>query len=238
MIAFVTGGTRGIGEAISIDLKKKGYTVIAAYASNIEKAKAFSKEHGIEVVACDVTDEQKCQETLHNIIQKHGTIDVLVHNAGITRDSFFHKMTSAQWHEVISTNLNSCFNVTRPVIEHMRQKNYGRIIVISSINGLKGQMGQTNYSAAKAGIIGFVKALSLENAAKGITVNAIAPGYIATEMVEAIDSKIVESIKAQIPVQRLGSPTEVAHAVCFLSDKLSGFITGETLNINGGQYLH
>jgi acetoacetyl-CoA reductase len=237
MIAFITGGTRGIGESISIDLKSKGYHVIAAYASNHEKAEQFSKQYNIETVCCDVTDEEKTKEIILSIIQKHGTIDVLVHNAGITRDSFFHKMDSKKWHDVISTNLNSCFNVIRPVMESMRANTFGRIIILSSINGLKGQIGQSNYCATKAGVIGFVKALALENASKGITVNAIAPGYIETEMVAAIDEKILETIKSQIPVGRLGKPEEVAKIVSFLSEKTSGFITGETININGGQYL-
>jgi acetoacetyl-CoA reductase len=238
MIAFVTGGTRGIGKAISLKLKQQGYHVIAAYANNHEKANEFSKEYGIEVIASDVTDAQKMNDTIRDIIAKHGTIDVLVHNAGITRDSFLHKMDNQKWHDVISTNLNSCFYVTRPLIEHMRQKGSGRIVILSSINGLKGQMGQTNYCASKAGIIGFVKALALENAAKGITVNAIAPGYIGTEMVEAIDPTTLESIKKQIPVGRLGNPDEVAHVAAFLCSKESSFITGETININGGQYMH
>lgn len=237
MIAFVTGGTRGIGEAISIHLKANGYHVIAAYATNHEKAENFSKEHAIDTVCCDVTNEQQIKEVISSVLEKHGKIDVLVHNAGITRDSFFHKMDSQKWHEVISTNLNSCFYVTRPIIESMRAQNFGRIILLSSINGLKGQMGQTNYCAAKAGIIGFAKALALENAAKGITVNAIAPGYIETEMVAAIDAKILDQIKAQIPVGRLGKPEEIAKLVSFLADESSGFITGETININGGQYL-
>lgn len=236
-IAIVTGGTRGIGASIALKLKNQGYTVIASYISNKEAAEKFSKENSISIMQWDASNEQSCADAVTEIVKKYGSIDILVNNAGITRDSFLHKMTSEQWHEVITTNLNSSFYMTRPVIEAMRQKNFGRIIMISSINGLKGQMGQTNYCASKAGVIGFVKALALENASKGITVNAVAPGYIQTDMVSAMNSEIAEQIKRQIPMGRFGTPEEVADAVQFLCSKSAGFITGETLNINGGQYL-
>ena len=238
-VALVTGGTRGIGAAISKALKGAGYAVAASYAGNDEAANKFKGETGIPVFKWDVGDFDACAAGVKKVEAELGPVDVLVNNAGITRDGFFHRMSKEQWSAVIRTNLDSLFNMTRPVIEGMRSRNFGRIIVISSINGQKGQMGQVNYSAAKAGDIGFVKALAQENANKGITVNAICPGYIGTEMVQAIDPKILETkIIPLIPVGRLGKPEEIARAVVYLADEESGaFITGSTLSINGGQYM-
>ena len=237
-VAVVTGGTRGIGAAISKALKSKGYRVAASYAGNDEAAQKFSAETGIPVYKFDVGDFDACQTTMGQIEKDIGPVDVLVNNAGITRDGMFHRMTAEQWYAVINTNLNSLFNVTRQVIEGMRSRGFGRIINISSINGQKGQMGQSNYSAAKAGDIGFTKALAQENAFKGITVNAICPGYIGTEMVRAIDPAVLEkNIIPQIPVGRLGEPEEIARCVVFLASDDAGFITGSTLAANGGQYM-
>ena len=238
-VALVTGGSRGIGAAISKALKGAGYAVAASYAGNDEAANKFKGETGIPVFKWDVGDFDACAAGVKKVEAELGPVDVLVNNAGITRDGFFHRMSKEQWSAVIRTNLDSLFNMTRPVIEGMRSRNFGRIIVISSINGQKGQMGQVNYSAAKAGDIGFVKALAQENANKGITVNAICPGYIGTEMVQAIDPKILETkIIPLIPVGRLGKPEEIARAVVYLADEESGaFITGSTLSINGGQYM-
>jgi acetoacetyl-CoA reductase len=238
-VALVTGGSRGIGAAISKALKRAGYGVAASYAGNDEAADKFKGETGIPVFKWDVGDFDACAAGVKKVEAEIGPVDVLVNNAGITRDGFFHRMSKEQWSAVIRTNLDSLFNMTRPVIEGMRSRNFGRIIVISSINGQKGQMGQVNYSAAKAGDIGFVKALAQENANKGITVNAICPGYIGTEMVQAIDPKILETkIIPLIPVGRLGKPEEIARAVVYLADEESGaFITGSTLSINGGQYM-
>jgi acetoacetyl-CoA reductase len=238
-VALVTGGSRGIGAAISRALKNAGYSVAANYAGNDEAANKFKGETGIPVFKWDVGDFDACAAGVKQVEGEVGPVDILVNNAGITRDGFFHRMTKEQWSAVIRTNLDSLFNMTRPVIEGMRNRSFGRIIVISSINGQKGQMGQVNYSAAKAGDIGFVKALAQENANKGITVNAICPGYIGTEMVQAIDPKILETkIIPQIPVGRLGMPDEIARAVVYLVDEQSGaFITGSTLSINGGQYM-
>ena len=232
--AVVTGGTRGIGAAISKALKAAGYEVTANYAGNDEAAAKFKAETGIAVRKWDVSDYDACEAALKEI----GQVDVLVNNAGITRDTMLHKMTKDQWYAVINTNLNSLFNMTRPVIEGMRERGFGRIISISSINGQKGQMGQTNYSAAKAGDIGFTKALAQENANKGITANVICPGYIATEMVMAVPKEVLEkSIIPQIPVKRLGQPEEIARCVVFLASDEAGFITGSTLTANGGQYM-
>ncbi len=238
-VALVTGGSRGIGAAISRALKAAGYSVAASYAGNDEAANKFKGETGIPVFKWDVGDFDACAAGVKQVESEVGPVDVLVNNAGITRDGFFHRMTKEQWSAVIRTNLDSLFNMTRPVIEGMRNRNFGRVIVISSINGQKGQMGQVNYSASKAGDIGFVKALAQENANKGITVNAICPGYIGTEMVQAIDPKILETkIIPLIPVGRLGQPEEIARAVLYLADEQSGsFITGSTLSINGGQYM-
>jgi acetoacetyl-CoA reductase len=237
-VALVTGGTRGIGEAISKGLKQAGFTVAANYAGNDEAANKFKAATGIPVYKWDVGDYDACAEGVKKVEAEVGPVDVLVNNAGITRDGFFHRMTKEQWSAVIRTNLDSLFNMTRPVIEGMRNRSWGRVIVISSINGQKGQMGQVNYSASKAGDIGFVKALAQENANKGITVNAICPGYIGTEMVQAIDPEILKTkIIPLIPVGRLGKPDEIARAVCFLAGEEGGFITGSTLSINGGQYM-
>jgi acetoacetyl-CoA reductase len=235
--ALVTGGTRGIGEAISIALKKAGYAVAATYAGNDEKAAAFKAEHGVAVFKWDVGDLEACAAGVAKVEAELGPIDVLVNNAGITRDAMFHKATFEMWREVMRTNLDSMFTMTRPVIDGMRERGFGRIINITSINGQKGQMGQANYSAAKAGVIGFTKALAQENARKGITVNAIAPGYIATEMVMAVPEKARESIIATIPVGRLGEASEIADAVVYLAGENAGFVTGSTLTINGGQYI-
>ena len=237
-VAVVTGGSRGIGAAISKALKAAGYTVAANYAGNDEAAAKFREETGIPVYKWDVSSYDACATGLAQIEKDLGPIDVVVNNAGITRDGFFHKMSPDQWNAVINTNLNSLFNMCRPVIEGMRNRNFGRIICISSINGQKGQAGQSNYSAAKAGEIGFVKALAQENANKGITVNAICPGYIGTEMVRAIAPEVLEKrIIPQIPVGRLGEPEEIARIVAFLAADESGFITGSTLSANGGQYM-
>lgn len=237
-IALVTGGTRGIGGAISKALKGAGYNVAANYAGNDEAAGRFKEETGIPVYKWDVSSFEACAAGIAQVEAELGPIDVLVNNAGITRDGFFHKMTPEQWGAVINTNLNSLFNMCRPVIEGMRNRNFGRIVCISSINGQKGQAGQSNYSAAKAGEIGFVKALAQENASKGITVNAIAPGYIGTEMVRAIDPDVLaKRIVPQIPVGRLGEPEEIARCVLFLAGDEAGFITGSTLAANGGQYM-
>jgi acetoacetyl-CoA reductase len=237
-VAVVTGGTRGIGAAISRTLKAAGYKVAANYAGNDEAAQKFKPETGIPVFKWDVSSYEACAEGLARVEAEIGPVDVLVNNAGITRDGFFHKMTPDQWRAVIDTNLNSLFNMCRPVIEGMRNRNFGRIICISSINGQKGQAGQANYSAAKAGEIGFVKALAQENASKGVTVNAIAPGYIGTEMVRAIPTDVLEKrILPLIPVGRLGEPEEIARCVLFLAGDDAGFITGSTLAANGGQYM-
>jgi acetoacetyl-CoA reductase len=236
--AIVTGGSRGIGAAISKALKAAGYKVAATYAGNDEAAAAFTKETGIPTYKWDVSDYDACAAGIAKVEAEVGPIDVLVNNAGITRDGMFHKMTKEQWYGVINTNLNSLFNMTRPVWEGMRARKFGRVICISSINGQKGQMGQVNYSAAKAGDIGFVKALAQEGARAGVTVNTICPGYIATEMVKAIDPAVIEkNILPHIPVGRLGEPEEIARAVVFLAADEAGFITGSTISANGGQYM-
>ncbi|WP_119270704.1 acetoacetyl-CoA reductase [Taklimakanibacter deserti] len=237
-VAVVTGGTRGIGAAISKALKQEGHKVVASYAGNDEAAQKFKAETGIEVRKWDVGNYEACASNLKAIEAEFGAIDILVNNAGITKDGMFHKMTSEQWYQVINTNLNSLFNMCRPLIEGMRERSFGRIINISSINGQKGQMGQVNYSASKAGDIGFTKALAQENAKKGITVNCVCPGYIATEMVMAVPKEVLEkSVIPQIPVGRLGQPEEVARCVVFLASDHSGFITGSVLTANGGQYM-
>lgn len=236
--ALVTGGTRGIGEAISVALKAAGYSVVANYAGNDAAAKTFTDTHGIPAVKFDVGDFDAVQAAVTAIEADHGPIDVLVNNAGITRDVPMHKMSADKWHDVIRTNLDSAFFLSRSVIEGMRSRGFGRIVTISSINGQKGQFGQTNYSAAKAGVIGFTKALAQETAAKGITVNIVAPGYIGTEMVRAVPKEVLDTkIIPQIPVGRLGEPDEIARCVVFLASDEAGFITGSTLTANGGQYL-
>jgi acetoacetyl-CoA reductase len=237
-IALVTGGSRGIGAAVSKALKAQGCTVAASYAGNDDAANAFKAETGIPVFKWDVSNHQACADGIKAVEAALGPIDILVNNAGITKDAMFHKMTAEQWNAVISTNLNSLFNMTQPIWGGMRDRGFGRIICISSINGQKGQMGQVNYSAAKAGELGFVKALAQEGAAKGITVNAICPGYIGTEMVRAIAPEVLEKrIIPQIPVGRLGEPDEIARTVAFLAADDAGFITGSTFSINGGQYM-
>jgi acetoacetyl-CoA reductase len=237
-VAVVSGGSRGIGAAISHALKEAGYQVAANYAGNDEAAAKFKAETGIATYKWDVANYKACAEGLAKIRHELGPIDILVNNAGITRDVMFHKMTPEQWHEVIDTNLNSLFNMSRPVIEGMRQRGFGRIVNISSINGQKGQVGQTNYTASKSGDIGFTKSLAQENAGKGITVNTVCPGYIATDMVKVVPTEVLEqSVLPHIPVRRLGEPEEVARCVVFLVSEESGFITGATLTVNGGQYM-
>ncbi len=236
-VAVVTGGTRGIGRAISENLKAKGYQVAANFGGNEEAANKFKAETGIEVFKWDVGSFEACSEGLLAVEQQLGPVDVVVNNAGITRDGMLHKMTPEQWEEVIRVDLSSMFNMTRPVIEGMRERGFGRIISISSINGQKGQMGQVNYSAAKAGVIGFTKALAQETARKGITVNCVTLGYIDTEMVAAVPEKVLESIIAQIPVGRLGKADEIAECVAYLANDNTGFVTGATFTINGGQYI-
>ncbi len=237
-VAVVTGGTRGIGEAISKGLKAAGYEVAATYHSNDEAAAKFKAETGVHVYKWDVSKYEDCVAGLAQVQKDLGPVDVLVNNAGITKDGMFHKMTPEQWYGVINTNLNSLFNMTRPLIEGMRERSFGRIINISSVNGQKGQMGQSNYSAAKAGDIGFTKALAQENANKGITVNAICPGYIATEMVKAVPKDVLEkAILPQIPLRRLGEPEEIGRIVAFLASDDAGYITGSTISANGGQYM-
>ena len=237
-VAVVTGGTRGIGAAISKALAAKGYSVAANYAGNDDAANRFKAETGIPVYKFDVSDADACAANLKQIETDVGPIDVLVNNAGITRDGFFQKMTLDQWRAVLTTNLDSMFTMTRPVIDGMRARNFGRIINISSVNGQKGQMGQTNYSAAKAGVIGFSKALAQENATKGITVNVIAPGYVSTEMVQAVPEEVLKAkILPQIPAGRLGQAEEIAAAVVYLASDEAAWITGSTLTINGGQYM-
>ena len=237
-VAVVTGGTRGIGEAISIALKAAGYKVAASYAGNDAAAAKFKSETGINAYKWDVSSYDACVAGLKQVEADLGPVDVLVNNAGITKDGMFHKMTPDQWYGVINTNLNSLFNMTRPVWEGMRERKFGRVICISSINGQKGQMGQVNYSAAKAGDMGFVKALAQEGARSGITVNTICPGYIATEMVKAINPEVVaKNILPLIPVGRLGEPHEIARTVVFLASDDAGFITGSTISANGGQSM-
>lgn len=237
-IALVTGGTRGIGAAIAMALRNAGYRVAVTYAGNDEKADAFHGVTGIPVYRWDVTDYDACGLGVAQVEAEIGPVDILVNNAGITRDAMFHKMTPKQWHEVVNTNLNGLFNMTHHVWGGMRERNFGRVVNISSINGQKGQAGQANYSAAKAGDIGFTKALAQEGAAKNITVNAICPGYIGTEMVLAVPDKVMnERILPQIPVGRLGDPEEIARCVVFLVSDDAGFITGSTISANGGQHF-
>ena len=237
-VAVVTGGTRGIGEAISKALKAAGYKVAANYGGNDEAAQKFKAETGIPVYKWDVSSYESCVEGLKKVEADLGPVEVLVNNAGITRDTMFHRMKPEQWTAVINTNLNSLFNMCRPVIEGMRERKFGRIINISSINGQKGQIGQSNYSAAKAGELGFTKALAQESARSGITVNAICPGYIATEMVKAVPQEVMQkNILPLIPLGRLGEPEEVARCVVFLASDDSALITGSTLSANGGQVM-
>ena len=236
-IALVTGGTRGIGAAIARSLKAAGWNVASIYHGNDAAAELFRDGTGIPVYKWDVAEEQACREGLARVEKELGPVSVLVNNAGITRDTMFHRMSFAQWREVLGTNLDSMFTMTRAVIEGMRERRFGRIINISSINGQKGQIGQVNYSAAKAGVIGFTKALAQENASRGITVNAVCPGYIDTEMVGAMDPKVLEGIISHIPVGRLGKGEEIADMVSWLVGERAGYVTGCTLSLNGGQYL-
>ncbi|MGA1801761.1 acetoacetyl-CoA reductase [Rhizobium sp. HT1-10] len=237
-VALITGGTRGIGAAISMALRNAGYRVVATYAGNDERADAFHTVTGISVYRWDVTDYEACREGVAKVEADVGPVEILVNNAGITRDAMFHKMTPQQWHEVVNTNLNGLFNMTHQVWEGMRARNFGRVVNISSINGQTGQMGQANYSAAKAGDIGFTKALAQEGASKNITVNAICPGYTATDMMLTVPEKVMtEKILPQIPVGRLGDPEEIARCVVFLVADDAGFITGSTISANGGQYF-
>jgi acetoacetyl-CoA reductase len=237
-LALVTGGTTGIGAATCNALKEAGYTVAANYASNDEAAKKFEQDTGIKTYKWDVTDPEQCVKGVEKVCGDFGgTIEILVNNAGITRDAMMHKMTVENWNAVLSTDLSACFYMSRAVVSAMREKGFGRIVNISSVNGQMGQIGQTNYSAAKAGLIGFTKALARESASKGITVNAVAPGYTDTAMVRAVPEPVLKSLIAQIPIGRLGRPEEIAHAVLFLVSDKSGFITGETLSINGGHHM-
>lgn len=237
-IVLVTGGTRGIGEAISVVFKEKGYRVAANYATNDQIAGEFNKKTNIPVYKWNVADAKECQDGVARVEKDlGGTVEILVNNAGITKDAMMHKMSPENWAAVIATNLNSCFNMSRAVINSMREKGFGRIINISSINAQSGQMGQTNYSAAKSGIFGFTKALARETAAKGITVNSVAPGYVDTDMVRGVPEAVLKAIISQIPVGRLGKPEEVARCILFLADDSSSFITGETISVNGGHHM-
>jgi acetoacetyl-CoA reductase len=236
-VALVTGGTRGIGAAISVELKNAGYKVAANYGGNDEAAQKFKTDTDIPVFKWDVGNAAACAAGIKDVEGALGPIDILVNNAGITRDAMLHKMTAEHWEEVIRVDLGSCFYMCRPLIDGMRERNFGRIINVSSINGQKGQMGQTNYSAAKAGIIGFTKALAQETAKKGITVNVICPGYIDTEMVLAVPPKVLEGIIATIPLGRLGKSGEIAKMACFLASDDAAFITGATMTVNGAQYI-
>jgi acetoacetyl-CoA reductase len=237
-VAIVTGGTRGIGRAISESLKDKGYRVAANYAASEEAADRFRKETGLPAYRWDVGSFDACKAAVGRISADLGPVDVLINNAGITRDSTLHKMTSDQWQAVIDTNLSSCFNMCRAVIESMRDRNFGRIVNVGSINGQGGQYGQVNYAAAKSGIHGFTKALAQEGAAKGVTVNAVAPGYIDTDMVRSVPPAVLEKIIARIPAGRLGQPMDIARAVLFLVADEADFITGSTLSVNGGQHMY
>jgi len=235
--AIVTGGTRGLGKEISIVLKERGCQVIAVYGSNVAAAQAFTDMTSIPAFRWDVADFDACKAGLTEVEHKYGAIDILVNNAGITSDAVLHRMTSEQWWHVLNTNLGSMFNMCRNLVEGMRERSFGRIVNVSSINGQKGQFGQSNYAAAKAGILGFTRALALEGARKNVTVNAIAPGYCNTEMVAAVPHDVMQSIIAAIPVGRLGTPADVARMVAFLVDDAAGYITGATFSVNGGQYM-
>ncbi|HRE60296.1 MAG TPA: acetoacetyl-CoA reductase [Micropepsaceae bacterium] len=237
-VAIVTGGTRGIGHAISVMLKKAGMKVAANYAGNEEKAKAFTAETGILAYKWDVADFAACQAGVAKVVADLGPVDVLVNNAGITRDATLKRQTRAQWDEVLDVNLGGCFNMCKAVWDGMLDRSFGRIVNVGSINGQGGQYGQVNYAAAKSGIHGFTKALAQEGAAKGVTVNAIAPGYIDTEMVAAVPPNVLEKIVAKIPVGRLGKAEEIARGVLFLVGDEAGFVTGSTLSINGGQHMY
>ena len=236
-VAIVTGGTKGIGLAIAHNLKESGYKIAAIYGHDASAAKRFEADTGESAYKADVSNFKACQKAVEKIEEELGAVYALVNNAGITRDRVFHKMDEQSWHDVIETNLSSCFNMSRAVILGMRERKDGRIVNISSINGQKGQFGQTNYAAAKAGMLGFTKSLALENAAKKITVNAICPGYIETDMTAAISADVLQAIISQIPASRLGKPEEIAAMVDFLLKPEAAFITGATLSVNGGQYM-
>ena len=237
-VAIVTGGTRGIGEAISVALKDAGHSVAAVYAGNADAAKRFEDRTGIRAYKFDVSDFEACQDGVDRIAKDLGPVGILVNNAGITRDGTMHRMSFDRWNAVLQTNLSSCFNMSSCVIDGMRERGFGRIVNIGSVNGQAGQYGQVNYAAAKSGIHGFTKALAQEGASRGITVNAIAPGYIDTDMVRAVPEKVLEKIIATIPVGRLGHASEIAKGVLFLVDDDMGFMTGSTLSINGGQHMY
>ncbi len=237
-VALVTGGTRGIGKAISLALKNAGYRVAANYFGNVEAAKQFTEETGIPAYRFDVSSFAECEAAIQKIAAELGPVEILVNNAGITRDATLHRMTYEQWEDVIHTNLTSCFNMARCVIESMRDRGFGRIVNVGSINGQAGQYGQVNYAAAKSGIHGFTKALAQEGAAKGITVNAIAPGYVDTDMVRAVPHAVLEKIIARIPAGRLGRAEDIARGVLFLVADDADFITGATISINGGQHMY
>jgi len=237
-IAIVTGGTRGIGAAVAHSLKKSGHTVVAVYYGNVAAADAFQQGAAIPVYRWNIADFGACEAGVREVAKDlGGPVEIVVNNGGITRDAMLHKMTPGQWHEVIAVDLSSCFNMCRAVINGMRERGFGRIVNISSINGQKGQFGQTNYAAAKAGVIGFSKALALETASKGITVNVVAPGYIATDMLAGVPKEVLKGIEEQIPIGRLGQPNEIARVVEFLVSDEAAFITGATITANGGQYL-
>ena len=237
-VAIVTGGTRGIGEAICLQLQKQGHVVIANYAGNEEKARAFTQRHGIPAIRWDVGDHEACIHNCNDIAAEYGAIDIVINNAGVTRDGVLHKMSFDDWNEVMRINLGGCFNMAKATFPGMRERGWGRIVNIGSINGQAGQYGQVNYAAAKSGIHGFTKALAQEGAKFGITVNAIAPGYIDTDMVAAVPAPVLEKIVAKIPVGRLGHAEEIARGVAFLTSDNAGFVTGSTMSINGGQHMY
>ncbi len=237
-VAIVTGGTRGIGEAISLALKEQGRTVVATYAGNDERAKQFADRTGIAVAKWDVGDHEACAAGCEQIAKDHGDVDIVVNNAGITRDGTLHRMSWEDWNEVMRVNLGGCFNMAKACFPGMRERKWGRVVNIGSINGQAGQYGQVNYTAAKSGIHGFTKALAQEGARYGVTVNAIAPGYIDTDMVAAVPEPVLEKIVAQIPVGRLGQAHEIARGVAFLTSDDGGFVTGSTMSINGGQHMY
>ena len=237
-VALVTGGTRGIGEAIAVELKEAGYNAVVNYVNNDERAREFHEKTGIPIYKFDVSDFEACKKGIEAIKGDVGPVSILVNNAGITRDKTMHRMTPESWQAVLDTNLGSCFNMCRCTIDGMRESNFGRIVNVGSVNGQAGQYGQVNYAAAKSGIHGFTKALALESAPKGITVNAIAPGYVDTDMVRNVPADVLEKIIATIPVGRLGTAHDIARSVLFLISDEGGFITGSTLSINGGQHMY